>query len=178
MAAMSTAKRCVATVVLAAAALLSLPGKASAAQVSELGSVLAIAKSSNRNQVNYSLLVDDACAPAGHAPVRPYWRMLERGPLVTEPLSDSEQRVLGVERQEVAGSRVQIALRGMPDRPIVIETQRTPEGRCSASAEMTIAGVQARVASVFVQQRFLGIGYVLLTGWSQDGKTVSERLSP
>lgn len=153
------------------------PVEASAAQLSELPSVLAIAKSSNRNQVNYSVLVDDACAPAGSAPVRPYWRMLERGPAATEPLSGSEERMLGVERQDVAGNRVQIALRGMPGRTITIDTQRTPEGRCAATAEMTISGVLAKVASVYVKQKFLGIDYVLLTGQSEDGTTVRERLS-
>ncbi len=153
------------------------PVEASAAQLSELPSVLAIAKSSNRNQVNYSVTVDDGCAPAGPTPVRPYWRMLERGPQATEPLSGSEERVLGVERQDVAGNRIQLALRGMPGRPITIETQRTADGRCSASAEMTISGVPARVASVYVKQKFLGIDYVLLTGFSEDGTTVRERLS-
>jgi hypothetical protein len=155
-----------------------MPGTAGAAQLSELPSGLAIAKSSNKNQVNYTVLVDDTCAPAGRTPVRPYWRMLERGPLETEPLSANEQSVLGVARQEVTGSCVQINLRGIPNRPITIETRRDADGRCSSSAEMTIAGVPATVASVYVKQRIFGIDYVLLTGRSEDGARVQERLSP
>ena len=42
---------------------------------------------------------------------------------------------------------------------------------------MTIAGVPARVASVYVQQRLFGIAYVLVTGWSEAGSLVRERLS-
>jgi len=154
------------------------PGEATAAQPSELPSVLAITKSSNRNQVSYSVQVDEACLPAGQAPVRPYWRMLEHGPLATEPLSDREERLLGVDHQDVAGNRIRIALRGMPGRTITIETYPASDGRCLSAAEMTIAGVRARVASVHVQQKLLGIGYVLLTGWSDDGAVVRERVSP
>lgn len=157
---------------------LAFPGEAKAAQLCELPSVLSIEKSSNRNQVNYSALVDDACAPVGQAPVKPYWLMLERGPAATEPLSQSEERVLGVQNQAVDGNQVRISLRAMPDRTITIATQRGPDGRCASVAEMTIAGVEARVAGVWVKQKFLGIDYVLLTGWAEDGKVVRERVSP
>jgi hypothetical protein len=156
----------------------ALPGEAKAAQVCELPSVLSIEKSSNRNQVNYSALVDDGCAPAGPAPVKPYWLMLERGPNATEPLTRSEERVLGVEHQDVDGNQIRIALRGLPGRTITIETQRGPDGRCASVAEMKISGVEARVAGVWVKQKFLGIDYVLLTGWAEDGKVVRERVAP
>ena len=135
-------------------------------------------KSSNKNQVRYAALVDEACAPAGQSPVRPYWRMLERGPLVTEPLSDSEQRVLGLEYQEVAGETVQIALRGMPTRTFTVHASRAADGRCASWVGATIAGVPARVASVFVQQKLFGVDYVLLSGVSEAGAVVRERIVP
>jgi hypothetical protein len=153
-------------------------GVAHAAQLSELPSVLVITKSSNKNQVHYAALVDEACAPAGQSPVRPYWRMLERGPLVTEPLSDSEQRVLGLEYQEVAGETIQIALRGMPARTFTVHTSRAADGRCASWVGATIAGVPARVASVFVQQKLFGVDYVLLSGVSEAGAAVRERVAP
>jgi hypothetical protein len=156
----------------------SSSGAAHAAQVSELPSVLVITKSSNKNQVHYAALVDEACAPAGQSPVRPYWRMLERGPLVTEPLSDSEQRVLGLEYQEVAGETIQIALRGMAARTFTVHTSRAADGRCASWVGATIAGVPARVASVFVQQKLFGVDYVLLSGVSEAGAVVRERVAP
>jgi hypothetical protein len=75
------------------------PQAASASQPAELPSAIVIAKSSNRNEVHYAVRVDDACAPYGPAPVRPYWRMLERGPKATEALRENELRVLGLQYQ-------------------------------------------------------------------------------
>jgi hypothetical protein len=151
---------------------------AGARALSDLPSALVITKSSNRNQVNYSIEVDDACRPSGTAPVHPYWRMLEHGPLATEPLTESEKRVLGVQRQDVSGHRVKLELRGLPGRTITVDTERGPHGECSSSAEMTIAGVAAKVAGVFVQQRLFGIEYVLVTGRLEDGTLVRERIAP
>jgi hypothetical protein len=164
--------------VLPALAVVALPTQASAAQASELSNAFVITKSSNRNQVNYALEVDGACVPSGSSPVRPYWRMLEHGPSAVESLSDGEARVLGVGKQQVAGNLVRLTLRGMPDRAITIQTGRGADGQCGSSAQMTIAGVPARVASVWVKQQLFGISYVLLTGWASDGSVVRERIVP
>jgi hypothetical protein len=99
-------------------------GTASAAGLTELPDALTITKSSNRNEVQYSVQVDEACAPSGSAPVRPYWRMLELGPVATAPLTDAELNVLGVDYQEVDGNRIQLTLKGFPGRKMAIETQR------------------------------------------------------
>jgi hypothetical protein len=149
-----------------------------ATQRLELPSVLVITKSSNKNQVHYAARVDDTCAPAGKSPVRPYWLMLERGPGVIEPLSEGEQRVLGLEHQEVTPESVQFALRGMPARTFTVHTSRAADGRCASWIEATIDGVPARVASVFVQQKLFGVDYVLLSGVSEAGATVCERVRP
>jgi hypothetical protein len=154
-------------------------GTASAERLTEVRDALTITKSSNRNEVQYSVQVDEACAPTGNAPVRPYWRMLELGPGATAPLTDAELSVLGVDSQEVDGNRVQVTLKGFPGRRIAIETQRDVGGGCASSVQTTIAGVPAVVTAVHVKQRLFGlVDYVLLTGLSRDGKLVSERISP
>jgi Domain of unknown function (DUF4833) len=154
-------------------------GTARAARLTGPLDALTITKSSNRNEVQYSVQVDDACAPTGNAPVRPYWRMLELGPVATAPLTDAELNVLGVDSQEVYGNRVQLTLKGFPGRKIAIETQRDAGGGCASSVQMTIAGVPAVVTEVYVRQRLFGlVDYVLLTGRSRDGGLVSERISP
>ena len=42
---------------------------------------------------------------------------------------------------------------------------------------MTISGAPARVSDVFVRQKLLGIEYVQVTGRTQGGDVVRERLS-
>ena len=158
----------------------ALTGATSTASVAtaELPSALVISKSSNKNQVHYAIQVDGECAPVPGSPVRPYWRMLERGPDVTEPLRDREISVLGVDRQEVEPGVVVIALRGMRGRPIAIHTSRGSDGRCTSSADMAIAGVPAHLVRIYVQQKLFGVQYVLLTGMSADGAVLNERVLP
>jgi hypothetical protein len=143
----------------------------------EIPSALVITKSSNRNQVNYAVQVDEACVPSGTAPVHPYWRMLERSADATEPLVDAELRVLGVQRQNINATGVNVVLRGMPGRSITIRTWRGPDGQCASSANMTIAGVAARITNVFVRQKLFGVDYVEVTGSTPNGELVRERLS-
>jgi hypothetical protein len=154
------------------------PGHAAlGSAVHELASALVIAKSSNRNQVHYAVAVDDSCAPIGAAPVHPYWRMLERGPSVTEALQASEERVLGIEGQQVSDGTVRFSVRGLPGRTFYLHTSGT-NGRCSSSVETTIAGHLARVDDVFVQQKLFGmIDYVRIEGTTADGARIQERLT-
>ena len=59
----------------------------------------------------------------------------------------------------------------------VLATLRAKDDRCSSWVGTTIAGVPARVGGVFVRQKLLGVDYVLLSGWSEDGRAVRERIS-
>ena len=161
---------------LAGALVFSAPAQSQAAVSTEISSALAIAKSSNKNQVHYAVQVDDACAPAGPAPVRPYWRMLEKSSDATEPLGGMEQRAFGIARQDVEGADVHIALRALPARPITIHTLRGDDGKCTSSASVTINGAAARIDNVFVKLKLFGVDYVQLTGIASDGSVVRERL--
>jgi hypothetical protein len=155
-----------------------LAGSASATPAAaEIPNALVITKSSNKNQVNYAVQVNQACVPAGRSPVHPYWRMLERGADATEPLVDSELRAFGVERQSIDAAGVNVVLRGMPARAITIRTWRQPDGGCASSANMTINGVPARVTDVYVRQKLFGIDYVQITGSTSGGQVVRERIS-
>jgi hypothetical protein len=170
------------TLVAVATAALALSGISNVASAAPSGvgipSALIIAKSSNRNQVHYSVRVDDSCSPNGPEPVAPYWLMLERGPDVTEPLSDGEERVLGLERQVVTPEGIRISVRALPGRTLTIHTWRSSEGQCASAVSATIGGVSARLASVYVKQKLFGISYVLLTGIGEDGVVVQERVVP
>ena len=145
--------------------------------------VFSIAKSENKNQVQYVVQLDEHCAPAGVAPVAAYWRMLEEGPLRTAPILPREVRAYGLASQTVlvrgvGGGQVRVALNALPGRPITIEGSRGSDGACRALAIVTIAGAPAHLFNVFVQLKWDGIDYLLLRGWSMDGlHVVTERLT-
>ncbi len=172
-----SSKRALAGVLAAAAALGSAGVAAAAAPAGEIPSAFSIAKSSNKNQVHYAVEIDGACTPTGAAPVRPYWRMLERSPDATEPLLDREQRAYGIARQEVEGTQIRIVLRALPDRPVTIHTARAADGKCTATSTMAIGNSALRLYDIYVKQSLLGVDYVLLTGWNDAGAVVREKLN-
>ncbi len=141
----------------------------------EIPSAFFVSKTQNRNQVHYAVKVDGACRPVNPTPVRPYWRMLEKGSQATEPLLDREQPAFGIDRQAVDGATVRVVLRALPSRPVLIQTWRSPEGRCVSLATTTIAGVRARLYNVHVVLRMFGVDYLLMTGYRDDGSVVRER---
>ena len=163
--------------ILGGAVTILLASTTSAMTPREIPSAFLVAKSSNRNQVHYAVRVDAACAPDGSTPVHPYWRMLEQSADATEPLTEREQRVLGIERQHVDGNAVHVAIRALPTRAITVRTWRAADGTCASSATITIAGVDARLQDVYVKQSLLGVDYVMLRGWSDAGKMIQERVT-
>jgi hypothetical protein len=144
-------------------------------------SLFFIAKSENKNQVHYGIRLDEACAPAGEAPVFAYWRMLERGPFEIEPLLPREVPAYGFVQSRVLrdrpGGRVMVTLNALPKRPITIDS--APGGlACTATAMVTIGGALASLTSVFVQLRWpVGVEFIMLWGRSADGVVVRERVA-
>ena len=120
--------------------------------------------------------VDERCAPATKTPLRPYWLMRERGPGVTEPLNAREGRVLSVATQDVFADGVRFTLRAMPSRGFVAHVGRDGGGGCTSRVDTKIAGVEARLVSVYIKEKLLGVDYVLLSGRTADGKSVQERV--
>jgi len=174
---MSKSKRALAGVLVAAAALGAASVAAAAVPAGEIPSAFSISKSSNKNQVHYAVEVDSACAPAGAAPVKPYWRMLERSPDATEPLLDREQRAYGIASQAVEGDQVRMVLRALPDRPVTIRTARAADGTCTATSTMAIGSSTLRLYDIYVKQSLFGVDYVLLTGWNDTGAVIREKLN-
>jgi hypothetical protein len=169
----------------ALAALASVPAVAHGQRrVREVPSVFFVAKSENRNQVHYGIRLDEACAPAGRDPLFAYWRMLERGPLVTEPLLPLEFGAYGVGEQHVLargenGGQVSASLRALPARAITVDSR--PQGEaCVAVASTRIGGAPAALTSVYAQLGWpFGVAYLVLAGRSlSDGREVRERVVP
>ncbi|MGO9832594.1 MAG: DUF4833 domain-containing protein [Polyangiaceae bacterium] len=136
-----------------------------------------IAKSENKNQVQYVVRVDDHCAPMGPTPVSAYWRMLESGPTRTAPLLPREVAAYGLTSQAVvandaSGGAVRIVLKALPSRPLTIFSSRGGDGQCRALVTASIAGTSAHLSDVYVHLKWDGVDYLLLRGWSMDGSHV------
>jgi hypothetical protein len=166
-------------------ALVLVAGRASAQSPAPAGTlvpVFSIAKSENKNQVQYVVRLDEHCAPLGSAPVSAYWRMLEKGPTQTAPILDREIRAYGLTSQVVrahdgSGGQVRAVLKALPGRPLTIVTSRGSDGACHALATTSIAGAPAHLFNVYVHLRWYGVDYLLLQGWSMDrSHVVRERL--
>jgi hypothetical protein len=143
----------------------------------DITSVFSISKSENKNEVVYGIHLDAQCAPAGDSPVFAYWRMNEKGPAVIEPLLSREEGAYGIERQRVIsraddGGRIEVALRALASRPIVVETKRGDSGRCDAWATLTISGESAYLYNIYVKLGIARVEYLLLSGWALDRQRV------
>jgi hypothetical protein len=154
-----------------------------AAEAATVPSAFFIGKSENRNEVHFAVQATDACALAGSEPVYPYWRMRERGAKATEPLLGHEHAAYGLVSQRVVRepsgeSRVELALRAVPQRTVTVRLRRS-EGRCVADATTRIGGAPARLTRVFVTVGFLvQVRSVDLHGVRADGSPVVETLRP
>jgi len=138
--------------------------------------LFSIAKSENKNQVQFVVRVDERCAPVGTAPVSAYWRLLEKGPTQTAPILPREVRAYGLASQEFVqtarSGEVHAVLKALPDRPLIITTSNGSDGVCRALVTTTIAGAPSHLFNVYVHLKWNGVDYLLLQGWSMDGSRV------
>jgi hypothetical protein len=150
----------------------------------DVATLFYVAKSDDRNRVDYGVHLDASCAPLGDAPIYAYWRRFEPG---QEPLGDLnvfDQRVYGIERQSVRvrepnGSWIELALRALPARRILVLVQRAGD-RCIGAAQTQLRGRDAVLDHVFVQLAGpASIDHVMIRG--EDilrGEPVFERIEP
>jgi hypothetical protein len=143
--------------------------------------LFSISKTENRNYVQFAEHLDGACVPVGPAPVYAFWRMLERGPATVESLLPQEQPAYGVASQAVLAREtghglVRVTLRALPRSPLLVESRRSANGACEASARTSIGGIDARLSNVHAVLRWpFGIAHLLVSGWSvADGRPVRE----
>lgn len=152
----------------------------------DVHTVFFIAKSDDKNRVDYGLRLDDACVPVGNDPVFPYWREFENSPPVrTHSLKWFEFVAYGVKEQKLlrktaTGAELAIHLKPLP-RELIITTERGPDGRCRAIARATVAGVpDAEIISAYVKlKRAMSVEYVEIYGkHPKTGEPLTERLNP
>lgn len=171
------------TIVSAAALTLLLTASVTVAlPVAQVQSIFFIAKSENKNQVHYAVNVDANCHPVGTHPVYGYWRELEVGPRAVSKLLDHEQRAYGLSeprfvRATPSGGQIRVALRALPERPLIVETFHQGKS-CAARTRVMIGGHEALLESIYVDLGFLfSVNYILVRGVRvADGVALSEKI--
>jgi hypothetical protein len=149
----------------------------------DVPTVFFISKSDDKNRVDYGIRLDASCAPANDDALIIYWREFEKAPPVrTHPLSLLEYVPYGVTEQHrvqrsSGGGDYVLRLKQF-SRPIVILTQREPDGRCSAKARSTINGAKAQLISVYAKLAgILSVDYIDLFGKDlETGTPITERI--
>ena len=152
--------------------------------VHDIPTAFFISKSDDHNRVDYGMRLTDRCTAASGDAVFPYWREFEHAPPVrTHPLGMFEYFAYGISDQHVvrggADGEYVVKLKQFGQRPIWVTTQRAADGRCSALARCTIAGVRfAQLLSIYVKLSGpLSVEYVIVKGKDlETGKLVEERL--
>lgn len=126
--------------------------------------------------MDYGVRLDARCQPIGDEPVYFYWRRFEPGQRRFDNLHVLAQRAYGVESQavrvrEAGGSWIELRLRALSSRRILILVRPTEEGGCAAEARATIGGREARLEHVFVQLGgFTSIDHVRVVGRALEGE--------
>jgi hypothetical protein len=138
-----------------------------------------VQRNTNRNEVHYSIRYDaDSLKPVAHEPIVGYWKMLEKGPDVTEPITLFELAAYGIISQKITGNEVTIKLRALPEREILICPE--PGAAGTYAARISIAN-QSAILTHFYAHAVPGfllpkVAYVDVFG-QVDGKPVSERIA-
>ena len=149
----------------------------------DVPTVFFIAKSNDKNRVDYGIRLDAACAPASDDAIIPYWREFEKAPPVrTHPLSLIDHIPYGVAEQRVlsrtaTGGEYAVKLKQF-SRPIVITSKKEADGTCSATARATINGATAQLLSVYAKLlSIVSVDYIDVFGRSfETGAPVTERI--
>ncbi len=149
-------------------------------RANDIRTLFAIAKNTNRNEVQYGVKLDDECQPVGNEPVYAYWRDFEKGPEVTDDLSAIERSLYGVREQRVLArapgeSKILMSLKATPQRGIAIFVRKR-DGKCVSESIATINGAPARLERIFVHVAgLMSVDWVELRG-QLNGQPAIERV--
>jgi hypothetical protein len=146
-----------------------------------------IAKSDDRNRVDYGIHLDEHCVPATDDAVFPYWREFENAPPVrVHTLGTFEYIAYGISRQQTVtkspnGGIQVVKLRQFDKKPVRIITKKDADGRCSAQARTVINGKDSELTYVYIKLNkgglFPSVDYVGVHGRdSVSALEIEERL--
>lgn len=151
---------------------------------SDVATLFYVAKSDDRNRVDYGVRLDASCAPIGDAPLYAYWRRFEPGQAELGDLNFMDRRAYAIAHQQVRvreanGSWIEFGIRALPSRRLLALVQRAGD-RCVGAVQTTIRSREAVLDHVFVQlDGPMRIREVVLRGEERaTGDPIFERLRP
>lgn len=149
----------------------------------DVPTVFFIAKSNNRDRVDYGTRLDASCHPTASDATFPYWRDLERSPANVHTMGMFARMAYGFSAQRIEhqadGAIVQKLVLKQMNRPIWVTTAKAEDGHCKAIAWTRIAGVdRAELISIYVKLAgALSVDYVDVRGRNRaTGELLAERI--
>ncbi len=152
----------------------------------DVQTVFYIAKSNDKDRVDYGMRLDQHCVPIGDNAVFPYWRELQHAPPVrSHPIKWFQYAAYGFSEQRVLkrgrmGGQYLVQLKQV-NRPILIVTGQDADGHCSARSYALIQGVKsARLDYIFAKVAgAMSVDYIDVHGTdTSTGKKLVERMKP
>jgi hypothetical protein len=150
----------------------------------DVRTVFHVAKSDDRNRVDYGIHLDGECQPIGSEPMYVYWHRFEPGQALYGDLNALDRRAYGIASQSVrtrspAGTWTELRINALPDLRILVLTQRTAQG-CIGRARVLVNSRPAYVDRVFVQLAGpLSVEFITLSGVDAvSSAPVAERRTP
>ena len=152
----------------------------------DVQTVFYIAKSNDKDHVDYGMRLDQHCSPVGNNAVFPYWRELAHPPPVrSHPITFLQHQAYGFSQQRTlkksaSGGQYMIVLKQVK-RPIVIVTKQDENGHCTATPYTTVKGVKnAHLDYIFVKVAgLMSADWVDVHGTHpKTGAKLVERLTP
>jgi len=149
----------------------------------DVSTLFYIAKSNNRDRVDYGIRLDATCRPTTADAVFPYWRDLEKSPASVHTMGTFAMMAYGlagqrIERKPDNTVEQRVVLKQV-DRPIWVTASKADDGHCKAGARTKIGAVdRAELISIYVKLAGpLSVDYVEVKGRNPStGETVVERI--
>ncbi len=145
---------------------------------SQSRSLFYIERNKNRNRVQYAVRLDANCLPKGKKPIYAYWRMLEKGPRVTESVGYFERKAYGIKSQKVVKNQIKMTMQALPKKKVTVSFEKK-NGKCLAKASTSINKNQAILSKIYVFAveglMLPTVKYIDILG-KASGRPVKERI--
>ena len=145
-----------------------------------------IERNKNKNQVHYSLRLNQDCKIVSDESIYVSWLELESEKPKIYEIKWYEQIAYGIKEQvKLKPRELKIRLKALPERIIYIKyfKQLNSDSHCKVQAFTNISGKKTQLTKIYIFaiERFLltpKVKYIVIHGKSTKGKTLKEKIIP